>query len=128
MRRRGVGKYGVSPAQARTWDGKVWDSKAEMRHAQQLALRLKAGDVDGYEIQQRFPLSGADGKTMVATYVADFVVKKGDQRWVEEVKGMETREWKLKARMFKVQYPRIPLVVYDAGGNLIRTKEIGGAR
>lgn len=73
-----------------------------------------AGLLRNLEIQPRYPLSSGDQR--VAVYVADFaydLMMPGadwvwrDRRIVEDVKGVRTPVYRLKARLFQAQYPQI---------------------
>jgi hypothetical protein len=108
MRHEG-GKFGVSSKEDRTYRGRVYHSKREARHAAELDLRIKVGEVESWTPQVRIPLFGKSGKK-VATYVADFEVRLKDGSIVyEETKGMETEAWRIKARWLKADYPGMTL-------------------
>ena len=86
-------------------DGITFASKAEARRYAELKLMEKAGEIRELELQPRFPLL-VDGVN-VATYVADF------RYWrrgmctipiIEDVKGVKTPVFRLKAKMFTAQY------------------------
>ena len=69
-------------AQAVTIDGHRFPSKREGAYYVQLCLRLKAGDLQGFCIQPRFPLPGG------VWYVSDYVIWENDGRVrVVDVKG-----------------------------------------
>lgn len=103
-------KYGVADVSGRTYDGRVYDSAREMVRAQELDLLKMDGTVQAWWNQYRVPLV-VNGKT-VCVYVADFRVLYPDSHYeLEEVKGCETREWKLKHKLFRALYPKVKLVV-----------------
>jgi hypothetical protein len=114
LKRRG-NKYGAQRAEHR---GVSYASKAEARHAAFLDLRIKAGEVQSWRPQVRFPL--VVNGTKVGTYVADFEVLAGygseseGERWIEEVKGFETPVWKLKRKLMDALYPSVPIRVVKA--------------
>ena len=101
-------KYNAVPT---TYNGVVYASKKEAAFAQELDLKLKAGEVDYILRQVPFDLGAG------IIYRADFVtITKYTQQYhwnvvVYEVKGMETPAWKLKHKLFKDKYPLIQLEV-----------------
>ena len=101
-------KYNAVPT---TYNGVVYASKKEAAFAQELDLKLKAGEVDYILRQVPFDLGAG------IIYRADFVtITKYTQQYhwnvvVYEVKGMETPAWKLKHKLFKDKYPLIALEV-----------------
>ena len=53
-----------------------------------------------------------DGKTIrEISYIADFVYEQGGKIIVEDVKGMQTKEFKLKRKMFEYQFPELTLTI-----------------
>ncbi len=89
---------------ARTYDGVVYDSAAEARYAAQLDLRLKAGDIDGWERQRTKPLVVSGVK--IGSIKIDFVVIPNGPTPTEyhEVKGFDTAVGKLKRKLFEAIY------------------------
>ncbi len=85
-----------------TVDGIKFASKAEAKYYGDLKQRERAGEVHGVEMQRRFALLGADG-TLMATYVADFCFWDSieDRFRCIDVKGFETKEFKIKRKMMK---------------------------
>lgn len=83
-------KYKVSPKSERTWNGIVFDSKAEMMRYIDLINLQKAGVIKNLQIQPEFPvyISGQ----LYCTYTADFQYFNNDvQQWVtEDVKSQGT--------------------------------------
>ena len=100
MRRRN--KYGVAPKAARTFQGTVFASKAEMTRWIELQLLERGGGITGLRRQVRFPLA-MNGEP-ICVYVADFVYIEDGVEVVEDRKGVKTPEFKLKAKMFRAQY------------------------
>jgi len=90
----------------------IWcASDAEATRLEQLLIMQANGTIENLRCQVRFPL--VINNIKVGTYVADFtyILNDPDTRLyrevVEEVKGMETPEWKLKARVFEaIYYPQ----------------------
>lgn len=89
------------------YNGRMYDSKKEAKHAAQLDMMRLATDptqrVLGYKPQVRFSLE-VKGKK-IGVYVADFVVVFADNRSeVQDVKGMKTSLYKWKKKHFEAQY------------------------
>lgn len=85
-------------------DGITFDSKAEARRYAELSLMKKAGELTTLGCQPSFVV--ADG----IRYIPDFIcVDKDGRVWVEDVKGVETQAFRIKAKLFKAAYPGIEL-------------------
>ena len=82
-------------------DGIRFDSKAEAKRWGELKLLERANQISELERQYRFKL--AIGEQLIATYVADFrYFDRAKSEWVvEDVKGVRTAEFKIKARLMK---------------------------
>lgn len=98
----GLRKYGERKTEV---DGITFDSDAEARRYRELILLQAAGEIRDIEIQPKWVLqpSFKRGKrtTRAITYRADFrytEVATGEVV-VEDVKGMETEVFKIKAKM-----------------------------
>lgn len=115
-------KYHVSAREDRTYDGIVFDSKAEMEYYREVVLPLAAaGEIVQYELQKSFVLQPGfrhDGKAVRAiTYVRDFyLIYKDGRSEVIDVKGMATPEAKLKRKMFLYKYPEENLLWVKKSG------------
>lgn len=108
---RKASKYSAKRTQV---DGVVFASKKEARRYQELTLLMRAGEITHLVLQPRFDLWAAaplkDGwreAVRVAAYVADFQYR--DQRnggvtVIEDVKGMKTRVYGLKKKLFEACY------------------------
>lgn len=85
--------------------GRTYDSKAEARYAEKLALLKASGDVLFWLEQVPFILLGCK-------YRVDFQVfwAGGSVEFVE-VKGMETAIWKLKMKQMTELYPMVEVTV-----------------
>lgn len=84
--------------------GIKFDSKWESERYLYIKSLETAGRVRGLELQVRFPIVVNGEK--ICTYVADFVYEKErqDGSWekiVEDAKGVETPEFKLKKKLMK---------------------------
>ena len=115
-------KYNVASKENRTYNGKVYASRAEMRKAQELDLRIKAGEIDFYLEQVYFDLGGSPR----VRYKADFLTfkhlrfdsivfndvtvsdaMKAIDSWeihLIEVKGKKTKDFIIKEKLYREQY------------------------
>ena len=101
-------KYG---AQKVVIDGMVFDSRAEGNRYIELKHLKYAGEIKWFNPQPSFRLPGG------VRYRADFIV--GDQSgkiWVEDVKGVETKDFMVKKRIFIDQYPTLELRIIKMTG------------
>ena len=91
----------------------VFDSIAESRRYKELALLEKAGEIENLQLQPKFLLQESfkkNGKTYrKIEYIADFMYKEKGKVIVEDVKGMETKEFKIKRKLFEYKYPDLEL-------------------
>ena len=87
-------------AQATLYDGERYASKKEARYAQELDLRVRAGEVLFYLRQVPFDLPGG------VKYRCDFM-----EFWTDgschiiDVKGFKTPEYRMKKKLVEAQYP-----------------------
>lgn len=109
-------KYHVSAASERTVDGRLFDSKLEMRIYQ--ALRPLVDEKllwlqPEFELQPAFEIGGRKRRPIV--YTADFLLGSPrtdntepllETQWVLDAKGMQTPVFKMKAKMFEYRYGR----------------------
>lgn len=94
-------KYGNEPV----WiDGLRFDSKAEGKRYCELKLLQAAGEITELELQPRFKLN-VNG-IQVCTYIGDFTYwhVHSKKRVTEDVKGVETKDFKLKAKLFRAVF------------------------
>ena len=87
-----------------TINGIKFDSKWESERYLYIKALERAGTVKDLELQVRFALEVNEQK--ICTYIADFRYKKQDMNgiWteiVEDAKGVETPEFKLKKKLMK---------------------------
>lgn len=110
------GKYKAQ----KTKRGKLtFDSKKEAERYDALMLLEKAGEIRGLKLQVRYTLQEAytttEGeKVKSIDYIADFVYERrtapdnyGQRYWlpvVEDVKGVRTRDYAMKAKLFRSRY------------------------
>lgn len=100
-----------------TVDNYVFDSIAESKRYKELCLLEKANKIKSLELQPKFELQEVfikNGKRYKAiTYTADFMYLDVEKNCivVEDVKGFETKEFKLKQKMFEYKYKNLSLVL-----------------
>lgn len=95
-----------------TIDGITFDSQAEARRYMELKLLLKAGQISNLKLQPIFELqpkykNNKDKSIRAITYKADFQYIENGKAVVEDVKGMETKEFKIKQKILEYKYPDI---------------------
>ena len=100
--------------------GLTFDSIAEAKRYEELKLLEYAGEIRGLVRQPRYVLQEAffdnEGKRNQAiVYVGDFFYRVGGQNVVEDVKGIETPVFKIKAKLFRKHYDGVKLVVVGSG-------------
>lgn len=83
-------------------DGEKFDSVAERDRWVSLRLMERAGEIQSIRRQVRFRLSGADG-THVCDYIADFVYRRDGVVVIEDVKGVVTDAFRIKAKLMAAQ-------------------------
>ena len=88
-----------------TYNGSIYDSKLESKHAQNLDFRLKAGLISGWDRQCKIDLYFYDSKGNKVTYKSwkvDFCVHELDGTYtLEEVKGMEGDDYRWKKEILE---------------------------
>lgn len=90
-------------------DGHTFDSLLEAERYKQLKILHMVGDIGEIKLQPRFELipsfTDSQGEKHRKTeYVADFAYHEKGQLIVEDVKGRETEAFKLKKKLFLLQY------------------------
>lgn len=91
-------KYGSS----RTYVGDIaFASKAEAKRYGELKLMERANEIEGLELQPKYDLIVCG--MMVCRYIADFRYRdrRTGEEIVEDVKGVKTREYRIKAKLMK---------------------------
>jgi hypothetical protein len=91
-------------------DGIRFDSKAEARRYQELELLQRAKVIRDLKRQVTFALYGKNGAP-ICRYRADFMYEESGKHVVEDVKGVATPVFGLKAKLFADNYPEIELRV-----------------
>ena len=92
-------KYG---AIKETVDGVKFASKREAKRYKELMLLFRAGKIRNLELQPEFEFK-IDGKLMF-TYRADFAYFEGEQRVIEDSKGVRTPLYKLKKKIVEAAH------------------------
>ena len=100
-------------AKKTTIDGITFDSRLEAERFQQLRLLEQAGEINNLTLQPEFQIfigrrdSKTGEKVKSRYYVGDFMYidKTGHKVIVEDTKGVETPEFRLKWDLVKSQYP-----------------------
>lgn len=86
-------------------DGITFDSKAEASRYCELKNLKAYRKIEWFGRQPSFLLPGG------IRYRPDFIVCAGDCIWVEDVKGMETKEFKIKRKLWEEAYPGFTLKI-----------------
>lgn len=93
-------------------DGYMFDSKAEAERYVELKLMEAAGTIrelrvhPSFELQPAFTARG--GRVRAIAHEVDFAYVEGRSLLVvEDVKGAETAEWRIKHKLFCFRYPQI---------------------
>lgn len=84
-------------------DGIVFDSKKEALRYRQLSLLQTAEKISELKLQVTFKFACG------AKYRADFTYVENGKKIAEDVKGYRTDVYRLKAKMFKHEYPDFEL-------------------
>lgn len=102
-------------------DGITFDSKAEAIYYQQLKWLKQAKQIKDFKLQPRYILQEGfkkNGKSFrKIEYVADFEVYKLDgSTEIIDIKGVLTKEFQLKQKLFELKYlESITLLKYENG-------------
>lgn len=97
-------------------DDITFDSKKEADYYCQLKILKRAGEIKDFGLQQKYELQPTfkkNGTTYKAiSYVADFVITNNDGTTeVIDIKGMETKEFKIKKKLFEYKYKDLELKI-----------------
>lgn len=91
-----------------TVGGVTFDSGLEAKRYKQLKLLEDAGAIKNLILQPKFRLMDGfkyNGKTIRAIdYIADFMYEENGKRIVEDVKGIRTKDYIIKSKLFIKQY------------------------
>ena len=102
-------KYGNKKVK---YDGYTFDSKAEHGHYLHLKDRVARGEIHNLVVHERFEIHPAFTdrygiKRRRIVHEVDFSYDYKGTRVVVDVKGVETRHWRDKRKMFLLRYPEI---------------------
>ena len=93
-------RYNKFNAKKQTYNGRSYDSKAECAYAQELDLRMKAGEIK--EINPQFKIELRVNGKKICNYYMDFrLVMADDSIEYHEVKGFATDLWRMKWRILE---------------------------
>lgn len=98
-------------------DGILFDSKKEAHRYGELKLLERMGLIKNlirqprYLLQPKFTHQSTGYKHRAIEYVADFQYEELGKTIVEDVKGMQTDVFKLKAKLFDYKYPDLTLLI-----------------
>lgn len=84
-------------------DGYRFDSKMEERRYQVLKLMERAGEIDSLIVHPLFVLHSV-GMQPICKYEADFSYYQGEEKIIEDVKGVKTSIYNLKKKMMLAEY------------------------
>jgi len=101
------------------FNGRTYDSRQEAQDAMWLQSLLKHGKIRALEEQKRIGLH-VNGMR-ICEHVVDFMVTLNDNRTkAVETKGVPTRIWQIKKRLFMALFPGIPYLVNPSERELLR--------
>lgn len=102
-------------------DGRMYHSKAERDRAIVLQGMEKNKELYHLKYQVPFPLKVKDA--LICKYFADFTyVKEGGEYVVEDVKGVITKEFRIKAKLFEALYG-FPITLYPEKKRKVRARK-----
>lgn len=93
-------------------DGRKYDSKAEADRSIVLRFQVSRGYISELEYQPTFVLQESfidnrGRRNAAIKYIADFMYIENGLTIVEDVKGMQTPDYKIKAKLFRAKYPEL---------------------
>jgi hypothetical protein len=93
------------------YNGRVYASGGESRLAREMDVRQGMGLIKSWTAQEPYVLYGMN-RSVICKHVVDFrVVYPDDHIEVEDFKGFQTPEWKIKYKLFLDNYPSIKYVI-----------------
>lgn len=93
-------------AQKTVMDGISFDSRKEAQRYFELKMLERAKEISGLKLQVKFEIIPKQIGENAAHYVCDFMYEENGKTIVEDVKGMKTKEYILKRKLFKLNYPQ----------------------
>lgn len=97
-----------------TLDGIAFDSVAESRRYVELRLMERAGAIESLRVHPRYELLPKENGQRAVRYEGDFEYREGGRVVCEDLKGVQTPVFRLKANLFRRRYPEIELRIVDA--------------
>lgn len=91
-------------------NGHVHDSAKEARRCNDLHLLERGKVITELQTQVSFELIPKQPDERKCEYKADFVYKENGQIIVEDTKGMKTKEYLIKRKLFKYKYPQYKFI------------------
>ena len=90
-------------------DNITFDSKSEAKRYVELKLLERAGEITNLVLQPKFALIPKQADERAVVYKADFqyVELASNRVVVEDVKGVKTKDYVIKRKLFKFQNPNI---------------------
>ena len=100
--------------------GIKFDSKMEAEYYNILLLRQQAGQISELTLQPEFELLPAfkrNGRTIRGVkYKGDFMYREDRKTVVVDVKGVETKDFRIKSKLFLAKNPDIELILVTKDG------------
>jgi hypothetical protein len=93
-------------------DGITFDSLAEAARYGELKLLQQAGEIEKLAVHPRMTV-WQYGKEKI-TYIGDFLYTENGRMVCEDVKGVRTDVFNLKAKLFRAAWPDIELRIVEA--------------
>jgi hypothetical protein len=95
--------------------GKAYDSMLEAKHGAEYVQMAKLGKIRKVTRQVKFLVERYEFSKKEIHYIADFLIDHldGSQEAVDS-KGVQTKEFKRKAKWFQARYPQIKLTIRTA--------------
>lgn len=98
-------------------DNITFDSKKEAKRYGELLLLVREGTITDLSVHPKFVLQEGfkwhGKKIRPVTYEADFMYQEDGQTVVEDVKGVQTQLFRVKAKMFKRKYPELDFRIIE---------------
>ena len=88
-------------------DGIKFDSIGESERYKELKILFRAGIIKELSLQPKFELIPKQKDERAVTYTADFQYKENGEWVVEDFKGMKTRDYIIRRKLFKYLNPEI---------------------
>ena len=95
-------KYRNKPVK---YQGHTFHSKAELSRYIELCVLKKSGLISDLQLQPKFELLPKQKDERAVFYFADFSYVEDGKYVVEDVKGIRTRDYVIKRKLFKYLFP-----------------------